>query len=170
MSRTYLKNVRIVDGTGAPAIENGLYVFDNIEDKFNEDVVEYVGEMDQSVLAKAGPEDAVFDLSGHTILPGLINCHVHLDLMLPYRGLGNSFDEFGIPYRTLLSYRRAAEALDCGVTTIRSAAIPDDIDIGLKRPSTRTCSAAPTSLPAERDWWPTMDTAQRKTPWSCAAV
>ena len=55
MSRTYLKNVRIVDGTGAPAIENGLYVFDNIEDKFNEDVVEYVGEMDQSVLAKAGP-------------------------------------------------------------------------------------------------------------------
>ena len=76
MSRTYLKNVRIVDGTGAPAIENGLYVFDNIEDKFNEDVVEYVGEMDQSVLAKAGPEDAVFDLSGHTILPGLINCHV----------------------------------------------------------------------------------------------
>ena len=64
MSRTYLKNVRIVDGTGAPAIENGLYVFDNIEDKFNEDVVEYVGEMDQSVLAKAGPEDAVFDLSG----------------------------------------------------------------------------------------------------------
>ena len=133
MSRTYLKNVRIVDGTGAPAIENGLYVFDNIEDKFNEDVVEYVGEMDQSVLAKAGPEDAVFDLSGHTILPGLINCHVHLDLMLPYRGLGNSFDEFGIPYRTLLSYRRAAEALDCGVTTIRSAAIPDDIDIGLKK-------------------------------------
>ena len=43
MSRTYLKNVRIVDGTGAPAIENGLYVFDTIADKFNEDVVEYVG-------------------------------------------------------------------------------------------------------------------------------
>ena len=43
MSRTYLKNVRIVDGTGAPAIENGLYVLDNIEDKYNEDVVEYVG-------------------------------------------------------------------------------------------------------------------------------
>ena len=25
MSRTYLKNVRIVDGTGAPAIENGRF-------------------------------------------------------------------------------------------------------------------------------------------------
>ena len=58
MSRTYLKNVRIVDGTGAPAIENGLYVFDNIEDKFNEDVVEYVGEMNEEILSQAGPEDA----------------------------------------------------------------------------------------------------------------
>ena len=69
MSRTYLKNVRIVDGTGAPAIENGLYVFDNIEDKFNEDVVEYVGEMDQSVLAKAGPEDAVSTCPGTPFCP-----------------------------------------------------------------------------------------------------
>lgn len=102
--------------------------------------------------------------------PGLINCHVHLDLMLPYRGLGNSFDEFGIPYRTLLSYRRAAEALDCGVTTIRSAAIPDDIDIGLKKAINKNMLCGPNTLPAERDWWPTMDTAQRKTPWSCAAV
>ncbi len=143
MSRTYLKNVRIVDGTGAPAIEKGLYVFDNIEDKFNEDVVEYVGEMNEEILAQAGPEDAVFDLSGHTILPGLINCHVHLDLMLPYRDLGNDFDEYGIPYRTLLSYRRAAEALDCGVTTIRSAALPDDIDIALKKAINKNMMCGP---------------------------
>ena len=88
MSRTYLKNVRIVDGTGAPAIENGLYVFDNIEDKFTEDVVEDVGEMDQSVLAKAGPEDAVFDLSGHTILPGLIKLPCPSGPHAPLSGAG----------------------------------------------------------------------------------
>lgn len=152
MSRTYLKNVRIVDGTGAPAIEHGLYVFDNIEDKnrFNEDVVEYVGEMNDAVLAQAGKDDAVFDLSGHTILPGLINCHVHLDLMLPYRGLGNDYDEFGVPYRTMLCYRRAAEALDCGVTTIRSAALPDNIDIALKKAINRNMVCGPNIIACGR--------------------
>ena len=150
MARTYLKNVRIVDGTGAPAIEKGLYVFDNIEDKFNEDVVEYVGEMSEEIVGKAGPEDAVFDLTGHTILPGLVNCHAHLDLMLPYRDLGNDFDEYGIPYRTMLCYRRAAEALNCGVTTIRSAALPDDIDIALKKAINKNMVCGPNIIACGR--------------------
>lgn len=133
MSRTFITNVRIVDGTGAPAIENGMYVFLNLSEKFNEDVVEYVGEMNQEVLKKAAEGDNVLDLTGYTLLPGLINCHAHLDLMLPYKDLGNDYDEYGAPYRTLMAYRRAAEALDCGVTTLRNVAIPDDVDIALKK-------------------------------------
>jgi imidazolonepropionase-like amidohydrolase len=133
MAKTYLKNVRIIDGTGAPAIEDGLYVFENFPDEFNKDVVEYVGVMNNSLLSKAGKEDNVLDLQGYTMLPGLFNTHVHLDLILPYKNQGPDFDELGVAYRALLMYRRAAEALNCGVTTIRNVGCPDDIDIKLKK-------------------------------------
>ena len=133
MNKTYLKNVRIIDGTGAPAIENGLYVFENVKEGFNQDIVEYVGEMDEAILAKADSGDNVMDLSGHTMLPGLFNVHAHLDLVLPYENRGPEYDPLGVPYRTLMMYRRTAEALDCGVTTIRNVGCPDNIDIYLKK-------------------------------------
>ena len=133
MDCTFLKNIRIIDGTGAPAIENGLFVFRTATDSFNKDVVEYVGPMDEELLKTADAHDNVMDCTGHTMLPGLFNVHAHLDLVLPYENRGASYDPLGAPYRTLLMYRRAAEALNCGVTTIRNVGCADDCDVYLKK-------------------------------------
>ena len=133
MHKTFLTHVRIIDGTGAPAIEDGLYVFRGELDKFNGDVVEYCGVMDDAIVAQADDQDNVMDLTGHTMLPGLFNVHVHLDLELPFQNLGPDFDPMGISYRTLISHRRAAEALNCGVTTIRTVGMADDVDVYLKK-------------------------------------
>lgn len=134
MHKTYIKNVRIVDGTGAPAIENGLYVFENVSGAFDQDKVLYVGPVDEEILAQADDGDNVVDLSvgTYTMLPGLFNVHVHPDLVLPYENRGKDYDPLGPSYRTLVAYRRAAEALDCGVTSIRCVGTPDDVDVYLR--------------------------------------
>lgn len=134
MHKTYIKNVRIVDGSGAPAIENGLFVFWNAPGEFDKDEVQYVGEMNEEILAQADKGDNVVDLSGgtYTLLPGLFNVHAHLDLVMPYEDRGNNYDPLGPGYRSLLVYRRAAEALDCGVTTIRTVGTASNVDIDVR--------------------------------------
>ena len=131
-SYTYIKNVRIVDGTGAPAIEDGLVVFKNISGTFNQDVVEYVGPMDAALVARgeADPTANVMSCPGHTILPGLINTHVHLDLRLPFEYHGA--DLYGPAYRGLIAYRRCAEALECGVTSLRVTGMADYCDVACR--------------------------------------
>jgi len=58
---------RVIDGTGAPAIERGAVVIDGA-------TIVAVGERDGVEV----PGDAtVFDLGSATILPGFINAHVH---------------------------------------------------------------------------------------------
>lgn len=128
----YMKNARIVDGTGAPAIENGLLVYVSTVGKPEDHGIVYVGEMDGAVLAKAGPEDRVIDLKGeYTLTPGLVNTHVHLDLQMP--GAGFRLDPLGPAFRALKAYRRAAEALECGVTTLRNVGGGDFFDVAIRK-------------------------------------
>lgn len=130
--KTFFKNARIVDGTGKKAIENGLLVMKHDMNNVCPDVVEYVGSMKNYDLhEKISESDKVLDVSGYTILPGLFNTHVHLDLNLPYSPI--KFDEYGPPYRSLVSYRRAAEALMCGVTTVRSVGTSNGADHAVKK-------------------------------------
>jgi imidazolonepropionase-like amidohydrolase len=64
-----LDNVRIVDGTGAAAIENGRIVLDG-------DRITAVG---GTAAIKAPANAEVVDLSGKTIIPGLIDLHFHIE-------------------------------------------------------------------------------------------
>ena len=85
MIKVFLKNARIVDGTGAPAIENGLLVYvSTVEESEEQHGIVYVGKMDEAVLAQATEKDRVIDLKNeYTLTPGLVNTHVHLDLQMP---------------------------------------------------------------------------------------
>ena len=80
---TVIRHARLVDGTGAPAIEDAVFVFFN-GDTVSDDRLVYCGDAagyDPSITADG--EVFALDLadSTYTILPGLVNTHVHLSLI-----------------------------------------------------------------------------------------
>ena len=84
-----LDNVRIVDGSGGAAIERGRIVIEG-------DRIVRVG----ASASTAAPRDAeAIDLSGRTIVPGLIDLHFHIenDPKLALRQLSHGFTAFRDP-------------------------------------------------------------------------
>jgi hypothetical protein len=63
-----LTHVRVIDGTGAPPLENSTVVFSNGR-------IEAIG----SALATPVPRSAqVLDLTGYSVIPGLVGMHDHM--------------------------------------------------------------------------------------------
>lgn len=128
MSYSVLDNARIIIGDGVNVIEKGVLVLEHRQD-FDSNKIIHVGE--SGSWKDNNAEQTTVDLQGYTLLPGLFNCHNHLDLTLPY--LPYRVDKFGPAYRSLVSYRRAAEALRCGVTTIRCVGMASGCDLAVKK-------------------------------------
>jgi imidazolonepropionase-like amidohydrolase len=107
-----LANVRVIDGTGAPAKENQTLV---IRDGT-------IAEMGDSAKVKA-PEGAVtIDLAGKSVIPGLIMVHEHLY----YPTGGSVYGQFGASFVRLY--------LAGGVTTMRTGGNVNGImDIKMKQ-------------------------------------
>ncbi len=137
---TIIKNIRIITGIDDRTIENGAMIIMN-RDRIEEDRILYCGSAlknDSTYLKLLPPgtsenDITVMDLSEgcFTLLPGLINTHVHLDLDLPY--LSYKADPWGDAYRTLVVYRRAAEALMCGVTALRGVGIVGECELAVRK-------------------------------------
>lgn len=133
----YYYNCRLIDGTGADAIDNAVLIADG-------GTIAYVGP------AKGAPpagQSNRIDLDGRTLLPGLFNCHVHLALRFPFSPY--NVDEYKTPgYRAMVMYRRAIEALFCGVTTIRCTGESDYSDIAVRDAINRDMVMGPRILTA----------------------
>ncbi|NMP22464.1 metal-dependent hydrolase family protein [Sulfobacillus harzensis] len=127
MSATYLYNGTLIDGTGhAPVPDAALYIEDN--------VIRAVGPQ-SAVLPPLGKECQRIDLHGGTILPGFIDCHVHLT----FQSFGDQ-DPYFVPYtyHVLKTAQYASATLDAGITSVRDAGGADRgiqraIDEGLIR-------------------------------------
>ncbi len=77
------------------------------------------------------PGTDVVDLGDSTLLPGLIDCHVHL----PFDASADpvaALAKLSIPSATLRAYRHAHLALERGATTVRDVSSPHGIAIGLR--------------------------------------
>lgn len=115
---------RLIDGTGAPPRRNALILIE----KNRIDVV--ADEREASVPAAYD----LIDASHFTVLPGLIDCHVHLVAS------GDPRDGFfgvtelakSIPTTTLACYQNALRDLHAGWTTVRDAASRYYADVAVR--------------------------------------
>lgn len=105
MSSLLFKNARVFDGTHADCAE-GTWL--RIADGLIQEI---------SATPLAAPDGTpVIDCTGGTLMPGLIDCHVHAfasDVAVA------KIDAMGEAYRTAHAVRMLGHALSCGFTTVR---------------------------------------------------
>ena len=122
---TLIKAARFIDGTGASVLERGAVLIEG-------DRIRAVGG-EESVHAPEGAQVQELDYGDRTVLPGLVDCHVHLN------GIGDGRrgdDLVKLPDEVLAiqSAENARRHLLSGVTTIR--------DCGAKNRTTFTLRQA----------------------------
>ena len=87
--------------------------------------------IETSVQARVPPNTERIDLAGRTLVPGLIDMHVHLDSPADiggYRGL-----EFTDSFWAMTAVANGKAMLDAGFTTVRNVGSQDRNDVGLKQ-------------------------------------
>ena len=119
-----LRAARLIDGTGAPAVPNGVVVV-------TEDRIVAVGR-DGAVPIPAGARR--IDLGDATLLPGFIDAHTHI-IGRPLGDPGaddanvRDFDSFG----AILGVANAQKTLMAGFTTIRNLGAGNFDDLALRK-------------------------------------
>jgi len=109
-----LTHARVIDGTGAAPLEDQTIVISGGR-------IESVG---PGAAAKAPANARVIDLTGHTVLPGLVGMHNHL--FFPMGGSPPMYSNMGISFPALY--------LALGVTTIRTTgSVAPYADLEIKR-------------------------------------
>lgn len=114
---TKLKNCRILD------VENG---------DIAEAAITITGDEIRSidrVAERAGGIDSI-DMQGAYVLPGLISCHTHLTIVFPFYLSDPDEDPAMSAYR---AYSRGQDALQAGVTTVRTVGELNRADIALRK-------------------------------------
>lgn len=118
MERTILAGATLIDGTGAPPVTGRSVVVEQ-------------GRIAAVVADAAAPSGTTVRLDGLTLLPGLINCHVHLCL-------GGEADPAAVmlkepPASTVIkAVLRARQTVEAGVTTVRDLGGRDYAELGVR--------------------------------------
>jgi imidazolonepropionase-like amidohydrolase len=134
-----ITNVTVIDGTGGEPLRGGAVV---VEDKR----ITWVGPATQ---APAFEPRSIVDGGGCTLLPGLINCHVHLC----NDGVADLFQQVrddSITIATIRGVLNAELTLRAGITTVRDCGAANDIVIELAKAIERGMIAGPTIKAAGR--------------------
>lgn len=114
------ENGKVIIGNGE-AIEKGTVAVEG-------NLFKFVGSNKRYHPSK---KDKVFDLSGKTLLPGLIDAHVHLCVDGSADPITSLLKE-SIPQTTLKAAEHARRTLEAGVTTVRDLGGKDYIDLALR--------------------------------------
>jgi imidazolonepropionase-like amidohydrolase len=117
-----LSGGRLIDGYGGPPIENAVVVIDG-------NTIRAVGP-ESAVKIPAGAK--VIDTNGYTMMPGLMDMHVHL-MILGHGDYNHWFQTYATQYRDVIMPISAKELLMAGVTTARDLGAPLDDIIAVKK-------------------------------------
>ena len=125
---------------------------DVLTGRFVENPVIFIGNdgritaIETSVQVRLAPGDTRIDLAGKTLLPGLIDMHVHLDSPADiggYRGL-----EYTDSFWGMTAVGNARAMLDAGFTTVRNVGSSNRNDVGLKQAIDDSYAVGPRIVPA----------------------
>ncbi|HXJ78532.1 MAG TPA: amidohydrolase family protein [Candidatus Methylomirabilis sp.] len=119
MDPIVLMGARIIDGSGAEPVRGRSVVVEH-------------GRIAAVVDDARLPRGARVDLAGCTLLPGLINCHVHLCLGAEADPTRPLRDE-PLAFTAIKAAVRARQTLDAGVTTVRDLGGRDYCELGVRR-------------------------------------
>ena len=173
--RRLFRNLRLIDGTGAPAREGAALLIEG-------ETIVHAGPL--AAGDAPSPADAeILDLGGRTVIPGLVEAHIHLS----YNDVKAIADlDLNCPpeISTLRAARNGELALHCGYTAARSAGAVHRIDAALKQAFAEGLYPGPRLLAASRDicatggmadsssaWrgWPSSPTGRTRSAPPCAA-
>lgn len=139
MGRTILAGARVLDGD-SPAVDGRTVV---IEDRRVAAVT--------AEPVSAAPGDGVVDLSGLTVMPGMVSCHFHST----YNELGSSVapygNEYPPAYQALISERNLQTALRWGYTGVIGAGGANEVEPGVKRAIEDGLIVGPRFVPSGRE-------------------
>jgi imidazolonepropionase-like amidohydrolase len=131
-----LSGARIIDGTGTEPVRGRSVVVEK-------------GVITAVVEDARAPRGNGVDLAGHTLLPGLINCHVHLCLGAeadPVRPLR----EEPLALTAIKALLRARDTARAGVTTVRDLGGREYVEFAVRRAIQEGLVAGPRILAAGR--------------------
>lgn len=143
--RTVLFNCAVIDCTGRAPLTNAVVILEGNR-------IREVGSREQVLPAEGTTADGtVLDMHGATLLPGLINLHVHLSLIYPVGAQPPGWEET-IPWRIASA---AQDALRAGVTLCRTTGEAHHYDIAFKRAVQSGLAVGPRLICAGRGITPT---------------
>jgi imidazolonepropionase-like amidohydrolase len=114
------RNGNVIVGTGE-VIEKGAVAI-------NDNIITFVG---ATKKIRPSTKDKVFDISGKSILPGMIDAHVHLCLDGSPDPMTSLLKD-STPQLTLKAAHYARQTLNAGVTTIRDMGGKDYVDLAIR--------------------------------------
>jgi imidazolonepropionase-like amidohydrolase len=116
-----LRQMTLIDGSGQPPREHVILVV-------SDGRILYVGD-EAAWAAPANEQITVLDLPGRTVLPGLIDCHVHL----AGEGAPDSRLYGDEGWATLLMLKHAQQSLAAGITTLRDVGGRHGLEFAVRR-------------------------------------
>jgi imidazolonepropionase-like amidohydrolase len=116
-----LINANLMDGTGADPVDRAALIFET-----------HIKEIRHTESLTDGPDAEIMDVDGRTVIPGLINSHVHIVLD---SNAADTFKAVGAekpPETAIRAAERARKMLEAGITTARDVGGLDYIELSIR--------------------------------------